>query len=486
MSGFDPKVTTCGGKISLVLRHKTALNRNRLSQPMALLTSYGVIRSGRTVLDYGCGRGDDVSALDAAGYDISGWDPHFEPKEYLEPADVVNLGFVLNVIENQAERSLALRRAWELTKSVLSVAVMIGAGQQTPGQRCYRDGLLTSRGTFQKYFSHAELQAYIADITEKSAVSVAPGIVFLFRDRVDEEEFLFERYASRNRDVSGIISRRVRSLAVSKPPVEDRIASVLEEIAEFVVTRARLPYPDELSPASDDLLRSERVSLQRASDLAIQTLEPEQVESAGRTRHEDLLVFGASTMLRARKLEAPSGSAIGRDIRSHFGSRSVFEEQIRTFLFGLADTMVMTERMATAGRQGIGILETEDRLLVASRRIDELPASLRCYVACASILADPPGEYLVRIEPQRKRVKFFTIDKASDFFPMTRQQIVVDLRNQRVFEQSRPRSIVRKSDLFGMHPRSKQRSRETAVRDALGLPLMSAFTDGPIGTSETR
>jgi hypothetical protein len=91
-----------------VARHRTALTRYSLSSPMQCLWRHGYLDGASTVFDYGCGRGDDVRALQALGLTVSGWDPHFAPGNDQCEADVVNLGFVLNVIEDQCERRAAL------------------------------------------------------------------------------------------------------------------------------------------------------------------------------------------------------------------------------------------------------------------------------------------------------------------------------------------------------------------------------------------
>jgi hypothetical protein len=52
----------------------------------------------------------DVEALKALGYDAKGWDPAFQPNAPKVKSDVVNLGFVLNVIEEPQERADALPR----------------------------------------------------------------------------------------------------------------------------------------------------------------------------------------------------------------------------------------------------------------------------------------------------------------------------------------------------------------------------------------
>lgn len=85
--------------------------RAALSRPVALALKGGLLPSGATVFDYGCGRGGDLQRLRALGYDAAGWDPvHYTDGEH-RPGDVVNLGYVVNVVENPAERADALRKA---------------------------------------------------------------------------------------------------------------------------------------------------------------------------------------------------------------------------------------------------------------------------------------------------------------------------------------------------------------------------------------
>src|SRR5262249_19589692 len=80
--------------------HKTAIRRCDLSRPMKSALQDGLIDPTVTVFDYGCGHGQDIALLTAQGIACDGWDPAFRPDAARCPADVVNLGFVLNVIED--------------------------------------------------------------------------------------------------------------------------------------------------------------------------------------------------------------------------------------------------------------------------------------------------------------------------------------------------------------------------------------------------
>ncbi len=174
MSGHDIlEVGTVAGAV--IHRHKTALVRYQLSQPVQLLMRYGLLKDESTFFDYGCGRGDDLDTLIGGGLDAAGWDPHYAPDNPIRNSDVVNIGFVLNVIEDAKERQLALKRAWELTDRVLSVAVMSPSSAAIENARPYKDGFLTSRNTFQKYFTQEQLRDFILQTTGAEAVAVAAG-----------------------------------------------------------------------------------------------------------------------------------------------------------------------------------------------------------------------------------------------------------------------------------------------------------------------
>lgn len=92
----------------MVERHKTAMTRYDLSKPVKTLLEYGMLKEGMTFFDYGCGQGSDVRGLQALGHQAEGWDPVHRPEVARREADVVNLGYVLNVIEDAAERVEAL------------------------------------------------------------------------------------------------------------------------------------------------------------------------------------------------------------------------------------------------------------------------------------------------------------------------------------------------------------------------------------------
>ena len=100
-------------------RHRAAMVRTDISKPVRLAIESAIFNQDNTFFDYGCGHGGDVQRLLKQGYTSAGWDPYYQPESPLICSDIVNLGYIINVIEDPAERRKALLKAWELTQKVL-------------------------------------------------------------------------------------------------------------------------------------------------------------------------------------------------------------------------------------------------------------------------------------------------------------------------------------------------------------------------------
>ncbi|WP_296614608.1 DNA phosphorothioation-associated putative methyltransferase [Sphingomonas sp.] len=448
-----------------VQRHRTAMVRHTLSQPMSLMVQHGVIQAGVTVFDYGCGQGDDLRALAAAGIVAAGWDPHFCADNPRRSADVVNLGFVLNVIEDVGERRHALEAAWVLTGRVLAVSTMIVGQVPTDGLRLYRDGYLTSRDTFQKYFSQPELRELISSTVGKAPVSAAPGIFFVFRESEDEEEFLLRRRIGRRASTLEYRNQRERRGRSLQPAASERIIEALEALAELTLLRGRLPAAEEVPSAVLEQLARERVSLQRALDLMLQEqLSPEQLDTAAAAMREDLLVHYALARLnRSTTAERPS-SAMVRDIRVHFGSQREVMAAAMDYLLALGDENRVSAAMAQAAEQDMGRLDQKGRLLLDVRRSDELPGVLRLYLGCAAYLAgEPDSDSLVRIDSAQRNVTYLPLEDRKVRFPIANSATSVDLKRQTMRTHLVRRMLIAKSVVLKARTRA-QREAETKVR----------------------
>jgi DNA phosphorothioation-associated putative methyltransferase len=137
----------------------------------------GIIGPTDTYLDYGCGRGHDVQHLQKRGVQAFGWDPHWRPEPQPVEADIVACVFVLNVVEVIDERAEILHKAWELARKSLVVAARVDKPSYTGVP--YGDGVVTKRNTFQHFYTHTSLRAYIEQVLGVSPKSMGAGVYLL-------------------------------------------------------------------------------------------------------------------------------------------------------------------------------------------------------------------------------------------------------------------------------------------------------------------
>lgn len=436
---------------SQVRRHLTALSRTNFSAPVQLLLRHGMLKAGHTFFDYGCGRGGDVDGVKALGFESTGWDPHYAPEEPRVEADVVNLGFVINVIEDPAERIEALTRAFALARSVLSIGVMLVGGNAAPGKP-FGDGWLTSRGTFQKYFSQAEFKDFLEQVLHRQAFMVAPGIAFVFADTIAEQAFATGRYrtsslasrllASQARRERAI--QRVRAPKPPRPPAALKPASpprlsaterlldewrpALEQVWQRALDLGRTPVDEELADLS--LPHSDGRLLTRVISLLPKLFDIGLLEEAAKTRRDDLLVFMSSQNFAKRPAYRHLAPRLQRDIKAFFGDfRSAHEAGMR-LLLEAADAVSILEACKAAAARGLGHLEDDHSLQLHVTLVERLPPVLRAYVACGLQIWDSLSDVqVVKIHIASGKLTLLQFDDFDDSpLPLLRRRIKIHIR----------------------------------------------------------
>jgi DNA phosphorothioation-associated putative methyltransferase len=426
-----------------VQRHLTALTRSNLSAPVQLLFRHGMLPPGSTVFDYGCGRGGDVTGLAANGFAAHGWDPHFAPDQPIFEADVVNLGFVVNVIEDPAERVDALHRAFKLARRVMSIAVMLHGSD--PAGRPFRDGFITSRSTFQKYFTQAEFKDYVEQVLHQEAFMAGPGVAFVFSDKDSEQRFHAGRFRSRGVAARLLATRtpRVRVVReprerVVKPPkapkpshaeVEFMKAQpLLDPLWATTLDLGRLPEPDEVANLQE--IESQIGSLGKAARLLGRHYDHTLLTAAAATRADDLRLYLAAQQFSRRPAYRQLEQRLQRDIKAFFGDYRTAQASGLRLLLDAADPAQLLEACQRASTAGLGWLEDEHSLQFHVSMVDRLPALLRAYVACGLILWDATSEVqLVKIHIGSGKLTLMEFD---DFdtspVPLLRRRIKVNVR----------------------------------------------------------
>jgi len=350
-----------------ILRHKTAIRRRDLSLPLKCALRDEVIGSEHSVFDYGCGRGQDVDLLRAAGITCEGWDPAYYPDRPRLSADVVNLGYVINVIESPEERLSTLRDAWHLCRRLLIVSAQVTVSGRGNTQVEFGDGVVTSRGTFQKYFTQDELKAYLEKELNREAIAAGLGIFYAFKDEAAAQGF----QAKRHRRREAIPRSRFTEVQFE----EQR--EFLEPLMAAVARLGRVPEIDEFQQAED--LISRFGSLKNAFALIRRMTGEGQWRAIRERCIEDSLVYLALGRFRKRPPMSVLPIGLQRDIRAFFGSYSNACKQADELLFqaGNDEAIDVACRRSTVGKL------LPDSLYVHRSALDDLAPLLRVYEGCA-------------------------------------------------------------------------------------------------------
>ncbi|MBK1887083.1 DNA phosphorothioation-associated putative methyltransferase [Marinobacter sp. DY40_1A1] len=344
-------------------RHLTALTRTQLSAPMQSLARYGYLDQSKSVFDYGCGKGSDVELLRDSGLDASGWDPYYSPDAIKKYSDIVNLGFVINVIEDLAERKLALASAYKLAGDCLVVSAML-ENANARGGTPFKDGVRTSRNTFQKYFSQAELGAFIESVLGVEPVPVAPGIFYAFKTDGAKAAFL-TRKGSQRRRPSDFTSRRLPAFR-TKPKSHvspsfrkyQNNTAILEELWTTWVNLGRAPKSNEIEKLEDirRLLGSYPNALK-----VLRTVKGDEgvaiLEKAHFTRYDDLTVQFAEYKFYRTPPPRPMPEQFKEDVRHFFGNLANAQSAGENSLLQVLDKQKVLSACAEAAEKGLGWLD---------------------------------------------------------------------------------------------------------------------------------
>ncbi len=399
-------------------RHRAAIVRTDLSKPVKLAIESAILSQDTTFFDYGCGHGGDIQRLAKQGYSSAGWDPYYRPEAAIAPADIVNLGYVINVIEDPAERRQALLKAWELTHHVLIVAAQVLIGDRSSGQIAYGDGIVTRRNTFQKYYEQEELKAYIDQVLGVDAIPVALGIYFIFRDEARAESFRASRFRSR------VTTPRIR-LSVQR---FEEYRELLTPLMDFVSDRGRLPNATELPSAPD--IGEEFGSLRRAFRLVLQATEPQEWEEISEKRRQDLLVYLALTQFGRRPRFSHLESLVQNDIKALFGSYKQACAAADIMLMSIGDLNLIANccKQSQIGK----LLPTA--LYVHVSALEALNPQLRLYEGCASrTIGRMDGATLVKFNFKVPKISYlFYPDFDTNPHPTLHTSMQIDLRDLQV------------------------------------------------------
>jgi len=423
---------------SSIPRHRTAIRRGDLSRPMKRALQDALIVASGTVFDYGCGHGQDIEFLSAQGIPCTGWDPAFRPDAAKSSADVVNLGYVLNVIEDVDERVRALKEAWGLAGSLLIVAALVTEDGRGQSQLPFSDGVLTGRGTFQKFFGQGELKAFLEAELQAEAIPASLGIFYVFKNETMQQQYLANRVRRR------AAAPRMR---ISELRFEEH-RELLEPFMATVSDLGRVPADDEFSRWSE--LVEQFGSVKRAFALVRRVTGSEEWDAIRRRRTEDLLVYLALARFRKRPKIGQLPMPLQRDMRAFFGTYTNACKRADELLFLAGNPEAIDEGCR---RSLVGKLLPDD-LYVHRSALDALEPLLRIYEGCGrAFLGEVEGANIIKIHRRTGKLSYLAYPEFEDDpHPALVRSVRVNLRSRQIdsidYSQSVNPPILHRKETF--------------------------------------
>ena len=418
------------------MRHKTAMKRAALSRPLSSALRDRILKSDRTLFDYGCGHGTDTEILKASGFVCNSWDPHFFPNNPKIASDVVNLGFVLNVIENPNERERVLLDAYAHANVCLVVSVRIDSAFF---EDKFGDGAVTKDGTFQKIYTQAEFRSFVESILGRRMHFVEPGIGYVFKDLEAEKDFKASKYLSRLATHDESILRKIQQTVDT------------QKIAALIADLGRMPNQGEVA----DLATFGKKKFNEFISSSVLPILDKGKYEENRTRvREDILLALAMTRIDNRGF-LPFNE-IGIDlqitIKEFFGDYKEACKCAGEFLLRLGKESEVA-RVARAAK--VGKLLPED-LYIHKSAVEYLPGLLKLMLALAESIVGRVDCEVLKFSLHGKSMSFlFYQDFDTNPHPALQGSLRVDFRTGkhqvRDYSKSENPPIIHRKESF-VHP----------------------------------
>ncbi len=391
-----------------------------------------------TALDYRFGNGHYVGLLGNRCVACDGRFTALTPDSPEHSADVVNLGFVVNVIENVDERATALQQAWGLSQRLLIVAAQVEEAGRNHSQSQFGDGILTSRGTFQKFFGQGELKAYIEAELQAEAIPASLGIFYVFKDEMLQQQFLANRYRRR----SAAPRKRISELRFE----EHR--ELLEPFMRAIADLGRLPEGE--AAHAFECVAKQFGTLKRAFALVRRVTGATEWDAIRQRRIEDLSVYLALARFRKRPRLGQLPRSLQYDLRSFFGAYSKACKQVDDLLFQTGDPAAIDD---ACKRSAVGKLLPDD-LYVHRSALDSLEPILRVYEGCGrAYLGDVEGANIIKIHRRSGKLSYLVYpDFEVDPHPSLLRSIRLNLRTRQIdstdYSQSANPPVLHRKETF--------------------------------------
>jgi DNA phosphorothioation-associated putative methyltransferase len=321
--------------------------------------------------------------------------------------DVVTLTYVINVIEDTAERQAVLNDAWSLAERCLVVSSRLAWERKQVNGIAVADGILTQRNTFQRLFSPAELRTLVEKTTGVRAMSPLPGVVYAFRNDGDRLAYLARRASPDQAWEEGTDTQ-----------------SAVGAVVDFLEKRGRMPMVEETPDALLPLLRN--VTGRQLARLATEAADPERVAEGRKQAILNVLLLLGMEVFNGRSALQFLPLSVQADIRAFFASYKEACRRADRLLMKLRDDAYLRNVM----QNSVGKM-TPTAIYIHRRAASHMPVLLKLYEHCGAVAVGRPTNWdIVKLAHVSRSISWLGYpDFDHDPHPRLAWSYSVDMRN---------------------------------------------------------
>lgn len=402
-------------------RSKTAIKRYSFSRPVTFLLENDLLNLETSFFDYGCGKGDDVRLLKKQGFKCSGWDPGSFKDQKKVKADIVNVGYVINVIPDLNERIKVLKDAWKISKKVLCVSARLNNEISLLTQKNeYLDGYITEKETFQKFYDHFELKLFIELTLNARAIAAGPGVYFIFKDEQLESQHKLNKYKS--------YIHIPKSLKVEVLYEENK--ELFENLKQYILQKGRLPKTNE---NFDDNKLTEKFRSYKAALNILNRIYPKlDINEIALKRKEDYLLFMSLEAFNGRSKLNTLPIETQNDIKEFFSNYKTAKEESDKLLFSIGDPHVIRTKISDCliGKK------TQEALYIHIQAVDKLDVTLRLYEGISRQYLGQPEGNIIKFPYDKKSISYHNYPEFDkNPHPELKSVTKVDLLNLKIIDK---------------------------------------------------
>jgi len=184
---------------------------------------------------------------------------------------------------------------------------------------------------------------------------------------------------------------------------------VLDELWETWLKLGR--RPDDSEVANSSLILEAFGSLRKAFNFLEKWHGAEALEHAFNNQQRNLRVYIAMGLFEKRRPYKTLNKNIQLDIKAFFGSIRVAQNDAKELLYTIADTEAIAQACKEAQEHGLGWLNEGQSLQLHVSLVNQLPAVLRVYIGCGSLLyGDYENADLVKVHIYSGKLSLMRFD----------------------------------------------------------------------------